>query len=125
MAATNWATPDDLAKLKGTAQPRRRRQQPERHLTDRIKRYARRGGWLPFHPYRSEKSDPGFLDLTLIRVPRLVVAELKVGDNTLTDWQNVWRVNWEILSMLAGPHLSIEVYEWRPEDWPEIERILK
>jgi hypothetical protein len=119
MRPSNLASPEDLARI---ITPRRR--QPERRLTDKIKRYARRGGWLPFHPYRSEKSDPGFLDLTLIRPPRLVLAELKAGDNRMTDWQRAWFESWRLLSMLSGPYLSIEVYEWRDEDWPEIERIL-
>lgn len=118
---SNLATAEDLAALQ-----KRPNQQPERRFTDRVKRYARRGGWLPYHTHRSKGSDPGFLDLTLIRVPRLIVAELKVPPNVkLSDWQDVWTLGWQTLALLAGPHLSIEVYCWMPADWPEIEEVLR
>lgn len=120
----NWATPEEMARVLGSAQPRRRRDQPERRFTDGVKRYARRGGWLPFHNLHAKGSDPGLPDLILLRVPRLVVAELKIPPNTTTDWQDVWLTSFETLGMLAGPHLSIETYVWTPEDWPEIERVL-
>jgi hypothetical protein len=102
----------------------RRRQQPEMRFLGGVKRYAIRGGWLAFHNLRARGSDPGFLDLLLIRPPRLVVAELKVEGRKLTEWQTVWTLYWQTLAMLAGPHLSIEVYRWEPDDWPDIERVL-
>jgi hypothetical protein len=119
MRPSNVATPEDLAVL---FKPRR--QQPERRFNDRVKLYAKRGGWLPYHNLHARGSDPGFLDLTLMRPPRLVVAELKVPPNTTTDWQKVWLAYWRVLAELAGPHLTIEVYEWTPDDWPQIEAVL-
>lgn len=126
--ASNWATPDDMDALFGdrSARPTQRRQQPERYFTDRIKRYARRGGWLPYHNLRPKGSDPGFLDLTLLRVPRLVVAELKVPPNvTPSEWQSAWIETWKTLALLTGPHMTIEVYLWTPDDWPEIMAVLE
>jgi hypothetical protein len=89
-----------------------------------VKRYAARGGWLPYHTLRSKGSDPGFPDLILMRPPRLVIAELKVAGGTVTDWQQAWLTGFEILARLAGPHLIIEIYVWRPADWPTIEAVL-
>ena len=123
--ASNLATPDDIDRLLGRVQPARRRQ-PERYFTDQVKRYARRGGWLPYHNLHAKGSDPGFLDLLLLRVPRLVIAELKVPPNvTPSDWQEVWLAGWRTLALLSGPHLSIEVFVWTPSDWDDIERVLR
>jgi hypothetical protein len=121
VSVANLATLDQLAQLR-----KRPRQQPERKLTDSIKRYAKRGGWLCFHNLRAKGSDHGFLDLTLLRPPRLVLAELKVPPNNRpSDWQQVWLEYRRTLALFAGPHLSIETYVWRPSDWSEIERVLR
>lgn len=122
----NLATAADVARLLGRGDPPRRRAQPERHFTDRVKRYATRGGWLPYHTLRAKGSDPGFPDLVLLRVPRLVVAELKVPPNTHpSDWQEVWLAGWRTLALLSGPHLSIEVFLWTPDQWSDVERVLR
>jgi hypothetical protein len=124
---TNLATPEQIASLQGEAEARaarRRRGHPEQTFTDGVKRYAIRGGWLPYHTLRSKGSDPGFPDLILMRPPRLVIAELKVAGGTVTDWQQAWLTGFEILARLAGPHLIIEIYVWRPADWPTIEAVL-
>lgn len=121
----NLATPEEYARALAQDDPPRPRRQPERHFTDRVKRYAVRGGWLPFHCLHAKGSDPGFLDLTLLRAPRLVVAELKVPPNVKpSDWQECWLAGWRTLALLAGPHLSIEIFVWTPDSWPEIERVL-
>jgi hypothetical protein len=121
---SNLATPADLARLRGGSATGARRAQPERQFTDRVKRYARRGGWLPFHALRSKGSDPGFPDLILMRANRLVAAELKIPPNATTAWQECWLTGFATLGMLAGPHLSIESYVWWPDQMSEIERIL-
>ena len=59
----------------------------------------------------------GWPDLILCRPPRLIAAELKVGRNTLAAEQREW------LDILAG--CRAETYVWRPEDWDEIERVLR
>lgn len=119
------ATPEEIERIRALAQPpKQRRRQPEKAFTSAIKRYAKRGGWLAFHNLHAQGSDPGFLDLILLRPPRLVIAEQKVEGRKTTDWQDVWIAYWQTLAMLAGPHLTIEVFVWEPADWPEIERIL-
>lgn len=63
----------------------------EKALTTRVKQLARTLGYLPYHTWHSIHSDPGFPDLVLLRPPRLVFAELKVGKNTLSPHQERWR----------------------------------
>lgn len=57
----------------------------------------------------------GFPDLVLVR-DRVVVAELKVGKNKPTDEQREW------LRKFAAA--DVAAFVWRPEDWPEIERVI-
>lgn len=60
----------------------------------------------------------GWLDLTLLRGNRLIVAELKVGKNKLspeqTDWLEAWR---------ECPF--VEAHVWRPEDLDDIAKVLR
>lgn len=125
---TNLATPDQIARLQGEAETRaarRKRGHPEQTFTDGVKRYAIRGGFLAYHTLRSQGSDPGFPDLILLRPPRLVIAELKMPGGVFSDWQQAWLYGFEVVAQLAGPHLSVEVYRWFPEDMPRIEEILR
>jgi hypothetical protein len=60
----------------------------------------------------------GFPDLLLIRsCGQLLVAELKVGKNKVTDEQQAW------LDAFAAT--GIPAYVWRPTDWKQIEEILR
>lgn len=59
----------------------------------------------------------GFLDLELVRGPRLLKVELKVGKNPLTPEQKAW--------IAAYEETAVEVYVWRPENWGELRRILE
>jgi hypothetical protein len=58
----------------------------------------------------------GFPDLLLVKGPRLLAVELKVGKNKLTQEQFDW------LSALMGAR--VETHVWRPEHWSEIEAVL-
>jgi len=58
------------------------------------------------------QGDAGWPDLVLVRPPRMIFAELKVGKNKLSDAQIAW---WRVLTAT-----STEVYEWRPEQWSQI-----
>lgn len=122
----NWASPDEIARLQGVARTRekRRRARPEDLFTSRVKRYAQRGNWIVYHTLRSKGSDPGLPDLIMIRLPRVVIAELKIPPNVTTAWQEIYLSLFSMMALLAGPWLQIEVYTWTPEDWPEIERVL-
>jgi hypothetical protein len=60
----------------------------------------------------------GFPDLLLLRGPRLVVAELKVGRNRETPEQREW------LAAFARLDGDVAVFTWTPADWADIERAL-
>ena len=59
---------------------------------------------------------PGFPDLMLLKPGRLIVAEVKSQKGRLTFAQEVW--------LEAFRETHAEVYVWRPDDWPEVERVL-
>jgi len=58
----------------------------------------------------------GWPDLTLVRPPRIVFAELKAEDGHLLPEQRRW------LDILDD--CGQEVYLWRPSDFDEIQQIL-
>jgi hypothetical protein len=66
---------------------------------------AERLGWAVYHPFDSRRSTAGFPDLTLVRPPRLVFVELKVGTYQPTDAQLAW------LDLLA--QCGVEAYVMR------------
>lgn len=87
-------------------------------------------GWLRHHDLPSQRADgrwttlisgdPGYPDLTLAHPEqhRILFLELKSKKGRTTMNQDDW------LSALRGVP-GLEVYVWRPQDWPTIERILK
>jgi hypothetical protein len=93
--------------------------------------YARLRGWHWFHdnatnaPRRCvecgairkfRRNAAGWLDLVLVRRPRLVFAELKREGEQPTEDQQAW------IDELRA--CGQEVYVWKPNDWPEVEGIL-
>lgn len=60
---------------------------------------------------------PGFPDFIAVRAPRLVIAEFKNEKGDTSDAQDLW------LRDLEGVP-GIEVYVWRPRDWPTIKAVL-
>ena len=104
----------------------------ERQFTSAIRREAELADWeLIYHTHNSQRSDPGFPDLVLIRDKRLVFAELKY-DRGYEDWDirtkrkatiSTEQKRWlDGLSRVDG----IEVYLWRfPTDVNKILSILK
>ena len=86
-------------------------------------------GWRVYHTHDSRRSPPGFPDLTMVRRQRLIFAELKREDGNPTDEQTAWLIDLGIVSdsthaLILGPPV-VEVFLWRPSDWPEIEKALK
>ena len=75
---------------------------------------ARLFGWTVYHTKLSAWSNPGFPDLTMVRGPRLIFAELKREKGRTTPMQDAW------LAALA--YTCAEVYVWRPSD---IDAIIK
>ena len=90
---------------------------------------ARALGWIcaSFRPGRTARGwrtavqgdGVGFPDTLLIHPRRgqIVVAELKVGKNRASLAQDAW--------LDAFRAAGVPAYLWRPEDWPEIEAVLR
>lgn len=74
-------------------------------------------GWLVYHTWSSVNSARGFPDLVLIKPPQLIYAELKSQTGKVSTDQRKW------LDHLMA--CGVEVYLWRPSDWPDIETRLK
>lgn len=99
----------------------------EAEFTAQVIQYARLHGWrvAHFRPALTAKGwrtpvqgdGKGFPDLVLVRGGEIVFAELKCGKNKPSAEQREW------LDELAR-NAGVRVREWKPEDWPEIERIL-
>lgn len=62
-------------------------------------------------------SEPLYQKCPACRGTRVVVAELKVGDNEPTAAQRQW------LAGFAGA--SVPAYTWWPENWAEIQTVLR
>lgn len=75
-------------------------------------------GWLVYHPYDSRRSTPGFPDLVLVRDSTLLFVELKTARGRVTREQRRWLAD---LSSVPG----VGVYVWRPEDWPDVQEVLR
>lgn len=88
----------------------------EKEFLQTVINLAKQNGWLVYHTWNSRKSAAGFPDLVLLRNGVLIVAELKVGANTVSPAQQQW------LDAFAAAGIAALV--WRPEDWPEVEKAL-
>lgn len=105
----------------------------EKQFQQQVIDFARLHGWAVAHfrRVRVQRKDgsvyyetpaaadgAGWPDLALChrKAGRLIFAELKVGRNQPTPEQAAW-----IALFRLGDH---EAYVWRPEQWPEIERVL-
>lgn len=93
----------------------------EKEFQSQVIALARLRGWLAYHTHDSRRSAKGFPDLVLCRVRnnagRVIFAELKVGRNECTPEQRQW-----IAALLSA---EVAAFVWRPEMWPDIERILE
>lgn len=92
-------------------------------------------GWRVYHPFLSKWSERGFPDLTMVRARdrRLVFAELKRDKGRTSEAQDEWlallgRLTDESCGVPPGEVRDgrrLDVYLWRPADWPEIEEALR
>ena len=94
----------------------------EVELQRNVEELFRLRGWLVHHTRVARGSEPGLLDLVMIRPPRVIFAELKTQKGQLDNrmrWtkggrrlptQKEW---FEALQTCPG----VEVYLWRPSDW--------
>lgn len=73
---------------------------------------ARLYQWWIFHPFDSRKSSHGWPDLTLIRPPEFVLAELKTEKGRLSTAQT------DVIERLRACGLDVAV--WRPSDFDHV-----
>jgi len=71
-----------------------------------------------YHPFLSKWSERGFPDCTIIKVPRLIYAELKSEKGKLSPEQAEWL---ELLKQCK----TIEAYCWKPHQIDEIVEVLR
>ena len=99
----------------------------EKEFTSQVLAYAKLRGWRSAH-FRSARTakgwatpvqgdGKGFPDLVLVRGEKVIIAELKVGKNKATKEQAEW--------LTAFADANLECYVWRPEQWAEIEEVLR
>ena len=79
-------------------------------------------GWLCYHTHDSRRSQPGYPDLTMVRGPEIIYAELKMPKKYPTPKQRAWL---EAIGTVAEHTPYVRVYLWRPRDWPQIEEVLR
>ncbi len=87
----------------------------------------RRCGWLVYHTHSSRFSEPGMLDLIIVKHPTVIFAEIKGPKGKFTkaklnkhsrlmpgqeDWFNELQQCPSVLSFV-----------WRPDDWNEIVKV--
>lgn len=88
----------------------------EKEFQARVILLAKSKGWKCFHVFDSRRSEEGFPDLTLVRLERLIFAELKVKGRKLTPAQLDW---------INALGVAVATYIWTPSCWPEIQRVLQ
>jgi VRR-NUC domain len=89
----------------------------ERHFQLAVIELATHCRWRVFHVHDARRSNPGWPDLTLARGTRLVFAELKTAKGRVRAEQREWLDALEV----AG----VQVFVWRPSDWPAIRDALR
>ena len=90
----------------------------EKDFQRAIEEYAQLCGWAYYQTYDSRRSNAGFPDLTLVRGNRLIFAELKSPRGKVRPAQVEWLARLDQVP-------AVEVYLWRPSDWPDIEKLLR
>ena len=98
----------------------------ERDFLATVVEYAQLMGWLVHHVLESrhyaKRIGPGYPDLTMVRDGRLLLCELKSAKGKPTEPQLEWLRE---LSKVALNSPRVEVHVWKPENLPEIEKVLE
>ena len=110
--------PCSLAPVPSEEDEQRALELPEAALLRQIITLAKRTGWKVYHTHDSRHSEAGFPDLVLAKPGRLIFAECKRRTGKLTAAQAQW------LDLLRHTLPTLEVYTWRPADWPAIVAIV-
>ena len=74
-------------------------------------------GYDVYFTWRSIHSPSGYPDLSIVKPPRLIFAELKIGKAKLTPFQEKW--------IQYFKDCGVEAYVWRDYMWDEIVECLK
>jgi len=90
----------------------------EKEFSQQVIDLARIFGWKVYRTWTSIHSPAGYPDLCLVRLSRLIFAELKSERGKTTPAQQEWL---DILDATG----KCEVYLWRPDDIDEIARLLR
>jgi hypothetical protein len=85
----------------------------------KVEKLARDHGWMLYHTFNSERSEPGYPDLHFVHTERgeSFFVELKTANGRASQPQVKW--------LLALQKVGHTVYLWSPNDWDEIERVLR
>ena len=105
-------------------------QETENGFQQAVIDYARLMDWSLYHTYDSRRSDDGFPDLVMVRNSDLIIAEVKSETGRLKLKGRTTKSGRKMLSQLEWLEAfaqcpCVEVYLWRPRDWPFIEKRLK
>lgn len=92
---------------------------PEREFQTWFGKWARANEWLYYHTENSKRSPAGFPDCVLIRIPEIIVVELKSCLRTanVSSAQMEWLRSFEAV--------GVETHVWRPSDIPAIMKRLR
>ena len=82
----------------------------EKELSQNVVDAARSFGWMVYRTWRSIHSEAGYPDLTMVKPPRVLFAELKRQGQRATMAQIEW-----LESLGACP--QVETYTWYPMNW--------
>lgn len=98
------------------------------------------GGWLAYHTHDSRRSAAGFPDCVFVKDGRVIFVELKTEVGKLSPDQQVWldklahvehvvsrvvrRLAEKVGVTVEKKSYPVQVYVWRPSDWPMICQIL-
>lgn len=82
----------------------------EKEWMDQLVQLAQLNGYLVYHTYRSDRSQPGYPDLTLVRAnpPDVLWVECKRQTGRVSPAQTQW-----IETLIAA---GADAYIWRPSD---------
>jgi hypothetical protein len=90
----------------------------EKQFARQVVHLARIRGWRCYFSWTSIHSPAGFPDLVLVRLSRIIMAELKSDKGKATPEQLAWLTDLDATG-------KVEAYLWRPVDWMAVEEILK
>ena len=89
----------------------------ERDFQKQVVELAKTLGYKVYHPYRSDKSEPGWPDLALVKGDTLFLWELKTERGKLSPAQTEWMA---ALQEVREVRCALV----KPSDWNDITRIL-